>query len=94
MAVLLDSVMSVHHVAVAMITAVEALDTAVRYLQQTERPYLQLAVLLGTICIVCSSFVCLELKEVDKTFGAHVTPHENCVVVFSVVLCRTYRICP
>jgi len=34
MAVLLDSSMSVHHVAVAMVTAVEVLDTAVRYLNE------------------------------------------------------------
>jgi hypothetical protein len=34
MAVLLDSGMSVHHVAVAMVTAVEVLDIAVRYLNE------------------------------------------------------------
>jgi len=57
MAMLLDSGMSVHHVAVAMATAVEALDLAVRYLNEAERPHQQLAVLLGTLCIVCSIFV-------------------------------------
>jgi hypothetical protein len=37
MAVLLDNGMSVHHVAVAMVTAVEVLVTAVRYLNEAER---------------------------------------------------------
>ena len=37
MAVLLDSGMSVQHVAVLMATAVEAIDIAVRYLNETER---------------------------------------------------------
>jgi len=37
MAVMLDSGMSVHHVAVAMATAVEAVDTAMRYLNEAER---------------------------------------------------------
>ena len=93
MAVLLDSSMSVHHVAVAMVTAVEVLDIAVR--QRGPSPHQQLEVLLGTNCIVCSIFVCLECKEVDETLGGRVTPHlsENCVALFSVVLCSCYRIC-
>ena len=72
MAVLLDSSMSVHHVAVVMATAVEASDLAVRYLNETLGPYQRLAILL-----------------------AHVTPqlYENCVVLFSVILCISYRIC-
>jgi tryptophan synthase beta subunit len=53
MAVLLDTGMSVHHVAVAMATAVEALDLAVIYMNEAKRPHQQLAVLLGTLCIVC-----------------------------------------
>jgi len=57
MAVLLDTGMSVHHVAVAMATAVEALDLAVRYLNEAKRPHQQLATLLGTLCIVCSIIV-------------------------------------
>jgi hypothetical protein len=65
-AVLLDSGVSVHYVAVAMATAVEAVDIAVRYLNEAERPHQQLAVLLGSPCIVCSIFVCIEHKEVDK----------------------------
>jgi hypothetical protein len=58
-----------------------------KYLNEAERPHQQLAVLLGTHCIVCHIFLCLECKEVDKTFGRHVTPHlyENCAEVFSVV---------
>jgi len=58
-------------------------------------PHQQLAVLLGTNCTVCSIFVCLECKEVDETYGGHVTPYlyENCVAVFSVVLRSCYRIC-
>ena len=34
-----------------------------------------MAVLLGTFCILCCIFLCLECEEVDKTFMAHVTPH-------------------
>jgi hypothetical protein len=58
-----------------------------KYLKEAERPHQQLAVLLATHCIVCSIFLCLECKEVGKTFGRHGTPHlyENCVEVFSVV---------
>jgi len=54
----------------------------------------QVAVLLGTLYIVCCIFLCLECKEVDKTYVAHVTPllYENCVVLFIVVLCCSYRI--
>jgi hypothetical protein len=37
MSVLLDRGMSVHHVAVAMVTAVEVLDIAVSYLNEAER---------------------------------------------------------
>ena len=38
---------------------------------------------------------CFGCKESDTTFGGHVTTHlyENCVVLFSVVLCSCYRIC-
>jgi len=38
---------------------------------------------------------CLGCKEGNKTSGGHVTAHlyENCVVLFSVVLCSCYRIC-
>jgi hypothetical protein len=66
MAVLLDSGVSVHCVVIAMATAVEAVDIAVRYLNEAERPHQQLAVLLGPPCILCSIFVCIERKEVDK----------------------------
>jgi hypothetical protein len=78
-----------------MVTAVEALGLAVTYLQEAERPHQQVAGLLDTLCIVCSSFVCLEIKEVDIMFGAHVTPHlyVDCVVLFIVVLCSSQRIC-
>ena len=70
-----------------MATEFENVDTAVKYLNEAEKPHQQLTVLLGTR-IVCSIFLCLECKEVDKTFGRRVTPHlyENCVEVFSVVL--------
>jgi hypothetical protein len=53
------------------------------------------AVLLGTACIVCCIFLCLELKEDDKTFGSLITPHlyGNYVALFSGVLCNWYRIC-
>ena len=63
------------------------LKLAMKYVNEADRPHQQLAVLLGTHCIVCSVFLCLECKEVDKTFGRHVTPHlyENCVEVFIVV---------
>jgi len=62
--------------------------------QRGPLPHQQLAVLFGTNCTVCSIFVILECKEVDETFGGHVTPHlcENCVALFSV-LCICYRIC-
>jgi hypothetical protein len=36
----------------------------------------------------------VECREVDETFGGHVTPiSENCVGLFIVVLCSCYRIC-
>jgi hypothetical protein len=95
MAVLLVSGISVCHVTVAMATEFETVDMAVKYLHVADRPHQQLAVLLGTHCIVCSIFLCLECKEVDKTFRRHVTPlaYENCVVLFIAVLCSSYRIC-
>jgi hypothetical protein len=67
----------------------------VRNLNEAETPHEQLAVLLGTQCKVCDIFLCLECKDFDKTFGGHIIPHlyENCVVLFSVVLCSCYRIC-
>jgi hypothetical protein len=40
--------MSVLHVTVAMATAVEALDLAVSYLNEAERPHQQLALLIDT----------------------------------------------
>jgi hypothetical protein len=63
--------------------------------QRGPSPHQQLAVLLGTNCIVGSVFVCVECKEVDEAFGGHVTLHlyENCVALFNVVLCSCYRIC-
>jgi len=66
--------------------------------QREPSPHQQLAVLLGKNCIVCSIFVCLECKEVRKLMrhlGGHVTAHlnENCVALFSIVLCSCYRIC-
>jgi len=84
----------VYHIAVAMATAGEALNITVRDRNETERPHEQLAVLLGTQCIVCNIFLCLECKEIDKTFGGDTIPHlyENCVVLFSAVLCSCYRI--
>jgi hypothetical protein len=83
------------NVTLAMATEFEALDIAVRYLNEAERPCQQLAVLLGTHCIVCIIFLCLELKEDYKTFGVLVVPHlsENFVTLFSVLLCSCYRIC-
>ena len=92
---LLVSGISVCHYTVAMATEFETVDIPLRYLNVAERPHQQLAVLHGTHCIVCSVFLCLEYKEVDKIFGRHVTPHlyKNCVEVFSVVLCSCYRIC-
>ena len=82
------------NVTVAMATEFEALDTAVRYLNEAERPHEQLAVLLGTHCVVCSVLLCLELKEDYKTFGVLVIPNqsENYVVLFIVLLCSCYRI--
>jgi hypothetical protein len=70
----------------AMATEFEALDIAMSYLNEAERPHQQLAVLLGTHCIVFSIFLCMELKEDYKTFGVLVIPHlsENCVALFSV----------
>jgi hypothetical protein len=58
-------------------------------------PLEQLAVLLGTQCIACDIFLSLECKDFDKIFGGHTIPHlyENCVVLFSAVLCSCYRIC-
>jgi hypothetical protein len=37
----------------------------------------------------------LECKEVDEASWEHVTAqlYENCVALFSVVLCSCYRIC-
>jgi len=63
--------------------------------QRGPSPHQQLAVLLGTACIVCSIFVCLECKEVDEASGGQVTAQlcENCVAVSNVVLCSCYRIC-
>jgi len=84
----------VYHIAVAMATAVEALNITVRNLNETERPHEQLLVLLGTQCIICDIFLCLECKEIDKTCGGDTIPHlyENCVVFFSAVLYSCYRI--
>jgi hypothetical protein len=72
---------------VAVATEFEALDIAMRYLNEAERLHQQLAVLLGTQCIVCSIFLCLELKEDYKTFGVLVIPHlsEYCGALFSVL---------
>jgi hypothetical protein len=74
-----------------------ALDIAVRYVTEAERPStpLTMTVWPGTSCIVCCIFLCLEFKEADKTFGAHVTPrlYENRVALFNIVLCSYYRIC-
>jgi hypothetical protein len=63
--------------------------------QRGPSPNQQVAVLLGKNCIVCTIFVCLDCEEVDEIFGGNVTPHqyENCVALFSVVLCTCYRIC-
>jgi hypothetical protein len=80
---------------VAVATEFEALDIAMRYLNEAERPHQQLAVLLDTHCIVFGIFLCMELKEDYKTFGVLVIPHlsENCVALFSVLLYSCYRIC-
>jgi len=69
---------------VAVATEFKALDIAMRYLNEAERPHQQLAVLLGTQCIVCSIFLCLELKEDYKAFGILVITHlsEYCVALY------------
>jgi hypothetical protein len=92
--VLVVNGVSVCHVTVIMATVFEPLDIAVRHMTETERTK-QVSVLLGTLCIVCCIFLCLECKIVDKQFWAHVTPclYGNCVVLFCVVLCNNYRIC-
>jgi len=97
MAVLVVSGVSVCYFTVIMATVFESLDRAVRYLTEVERTTapLDVSVLLGTLCIVCCIFLCLECKIVDKRFQANVTPYlsVNCVVLFCVVLCSSYRIC-
>ena len=62
-------------VAVAVATAVEALYIEMRYLCVPRRPHHQMAASCGTHCIVCCTFLCLECKEDDKTFGGHLTAH-------------------
>jgi hypothetical protein len=49
--------MSVYHIAVAVATAVEAIDTETRHLPVAERPQQQMAVSCGTHYIVCCTFV-------------------------------------
>jgi hypothetical protein len=95
-AVLLESgYVSVYHIALAVATAVEALNIIIGYLNEAERPHKQLAALLGTQSVVCDIFLCFKCKEVFKTFGGHTIPHlyENCFVFFTAVLCSCYRIC-
>ena len=63
--------------------------------QRASPPHWQVAASLGTHCIVCCIFLCVECKTVDRTFGAHVTPdlYENFILLFTVVLCSSYRNC-
>jgi len=78
------------NVTVAVATEFEALDIAMRYQNEVERPHQQLAVLLDAQCLVCSIFLCLKLKEDYKTFGVLVIPHlsENCVALFNCCFVR------
>jgi hypothetical protein len=86
----------VYGVAVAMATAVQDLDTATRYLTETERtpPPLNVSNTWHTLhsLLYFSLFGC---KEADKTSRGHVAPHlcEHCGVQFSVVLCSCCIIC-
>jgi hypothetical protein len=96
MAVLLESGIIEWHVAVAMPTAVRALDIVMRYEIEAEGllPPTNVTVCwhtLHTLCII----VCLDGKGVDKTFGGHVTPrlYKNCFVLFIIILCSRYKIC-
>jgi len=79
MEVLLDSGMLVYHVAVAVVTAVQDLDIATRYLIETERTIPPLPTFKWQYNLVHIAqfvvFFCLECKETDKTFREYVTVH-------------------
>lgn len=82
-----------------MAAAVRTVDVVLRYVTETEGsiPATDVTVCWHTLrsLLYFGLFAKEGRKEVDTTFGGHVTPHlyENCVVLFSMVLCSSYRIC-